>query len=108
MPTTPSTSWPSGPTTTRSGSTASRTAIETRIANGELIRADTLEDLADQLGIPADTFTKTIERYNTMYTTGVDRDFDVPKNYLSQVKTAPFYAYAARVPRCHRICSACM
>lgn len=67
--------------------------IETRVANGELLRADTLEDLADQLGVSADTFVKTIERYNTMYTTGVDRDFDVPKNYLSQVKTAPFYAY---------------
>lgn len=72
---------------------AAAAAVATAAAGVATARADTLEDLADQLGIPADTFTKTIERYNTMYTTGVDRDFDVPKNYLSQVKTAPFYAY---------------
>jgi len=67
--------------------------IEARIANGELVRADTLEGLAEALGIPADQFVATVERYNGMREAGYDRDFDVPTQFLSQVKTAPFYAY---------------
>ena len=32
--------------------------MEKRIESGELFKADTLEDLADQLGIPADKFCR--------------------------------------------------
>ena len=66
--------------------------MEKRIESGELFKADTLEDLADQLGIPADKFAATVERYNSMYDAGEDSDFDVPAQFLSKVQTAPFYA----------------
>ena len=67
--------------------------MQARIDAGELIKADTLEELAEALGIPAETFVKTVERYNSMAEGGADRDFDVPEQFLSQIKTAPFYAY---------------
>ena len=54
--------------------------------------ADTLEDLADQLGIPADNFVATVERYNEMCAAGEDKDFGVPERFLAAVEEAPFYA----------------
>lgn len=66
--------------------------MKSRLEKGDLLKADTLEDLAKQLGVPADTFTKTVERYNSMAEKGQDTDFDVPAQFLSQIKTAPFYA----------------
>ncbi|MCL2632865.1 MAG: FAD-binding protein, partial [Coriobacteriia bacterium] len=55
-------------------------------------KADTLDDLANQLGIPADRFKATVDRYNSMLPQGEDIDFSVPPRFLSEVKTAPFYA----------------
>lgn len=66
--------------------------METRLESGELFKADTLEDLAQQLGVSADEFVASVERYNSMDEKGEDTDFDVPAMFLSQVKTAPFYA----------------
>jgi succinate dehydrogenase/fumarate reductase flavoprotein subunit len=66
--------------------------MEKRIASGTLFKADTLDDLASQLGIPADNFKATVERYNSMTDLGEDLDFAVPTQFLSKVQTAPFYA----------------
>ena len=60
--------------------------------NGMLVKADTLENLAAQLEVPADTFKATVERYNSMAEGGEDIDFEVPTQFLAPVKTAPFYA----------------
>lgn len=66
--------------------------ISTRLEDGSLFMADTLEDLASQLGIPADTFKKSVEGYNEAYEKGVDTRYDVPAKFLSEIKTPPFYA----------------
>lgn len=66
--------------------------MEKRLEAGELFKADTLDDLASQLGIPADTFKASVERFNSMAQAGVDTDYDVPEMFLSEVKTPPFYA----------------
>lgn len=66
--------------------------MEARLESGELFKADTLEDLASQLGIPADTFKASVERFNEMAQKGEDTDFDVPETFLSEVKNPPFYA----------------
>ncbi len=62
------------------------------IEAGNLIQADSLEELAEAIGVPAETFTATVERYNSMAAAGEDTDFDVPENFLAPVQTAPFYA----------------
>lgn len=66
--------------------------MEKWLGNGMLVKADTLEDLAAQLDVPADALKATVERYNSMAETGEDVDFGVPEQFLAPVKTAPFYA----------------
>ena len=66
--------------------------VEGDVKNGNTIVADTLEELAEQLGIPADTFVATIERYNEMVEKQFDDDFHKPVEFLYPVKEGPFYA----------------
>ena len=58
---------------------------------GYLQKADTLEELAEKLGIPADAFVKSVERYNELCAKGVDEDYGKEKHRLTPVDTAPFY-----------------
>lgn len=66
--------------------------MEKRLESGELIKADTIEGLAEKLGIPVDKFVATVEHYNSLYDAGEDSDYDVPAQFLSRIQTAPFYA----------------
>lgn len=54
-------------------------------------RCDTLDELADELGIPADNLKKSVERYNEMVAQGVDTDFGKEAKYLAPIDTPPFY-----------------
>lgn len=58
---------------------------------GYIVQADTIEELADKLGIPADTFAATVARYNELADKGVDEDFGKEGYRLSKLDTAPFY-----------------
>lgn len=57
-----------------------------------VFKADTLEELANALGIPADEFMKTIERYNELCAGGGDLDFGKSTNCMIPVDQTPFYA----------------
>jgi succinate dehydrogenase/fumarate reductase flavoprotein subunit len=61
------------------------------LAQGYLIKADTLEELAEGLNIPADEFVKTVERYNELCAKGVDEDYGKSAHRMTPVDTAPFY-----------------
>jgi len=45
------------------------------IADGELVVAKTLEELAEKMGVDKDTFLATVERFNGFAREGVDHDF---------------------------------
>lgn len=64
---------------------------EELIEAGYLQKADTLEELAEKLNIPADNFVATVERYNELCKKGVDEDYGKEKHRLTPVDTAPFY-----------------
>ena len=66
--------------------------VEGDINNGNTIVADSLEELAEKLGIPVDEFTATIARYNELVEKGFDDDFHKPVEFLYPVKDGPFYA----------------
>jgi len=57
-----------------------------------LIRANTLEELADRMGLDPKVFTATVKRYNRFCENGKDEDFGKPAKNLHAIKTPPFYA----------------
>lgn len=77
------------------------------IDSGFVFRGKTLNNLAKQIGIDADSLTKTVERFNTMARRGKDDDFGrgenkydrffaddgiEPNSDLTPIERAPFYA----------------
>lgn len=62
-------------------------------AKAQCVSADTLEELAEKLGLPADALVATVERYNEFCDKGVDEDFGKNPKYLFPVRKAPFYGY---------------
>lgn len=65
--------------------------VNQRIEDGLVVKADTLEELAEQLGIDAENFVATCERYNELYDAGNDKDFGKEPFRMSAMKKAPFY-----------------
>ena len=63
-------------------------------------QADTVEDLAAQLGIDAGNLQATLDRYNSLVAAGEDTDFHKSAEYLKPVETAPFYAYDFSLAMC--------
>lgn len=68
--------------------------MQTFLETGGLVKGDTLEELAANIKVPADTFVATVKRYNQMVDKGVDEDFGKRERYLTptSVKVGPFYA----------------
>ena len=69
-------------------------SVEGQVEAGLVMKADTLEELADKLGFEGDakeTFLATCERYNEMYDAQYDEDFGKPSCRLSELRTPPFY-----------------
>ncbi|MCC8100317.1 MAG: FAD-dependent oxidoreductase [Clostridiales bacterium] len=64
---------------------------EALIEDGYLQQADTLEELAEKLNIPADTFVTTVERYNELCYNGKDEDYGKEAHRMTPVDTAPYY-----------------
>ena len=60
-------------------------------AEGYIVRADSIEELAEKLNLPVDTFVKTVERYNELAAKGEDEDFGKEAYRLSTLDTAPFF-----------------
>ena len=57
---------------------------------GLIVKADTIEELAQKLGLPVEQFKATVARYNELYDKQVDEDFGKEAFRLSQLRTAPF------------------
>lgn len=54
-------------------------------------RADTVDELADQLGIPADSLKKSIEKWNSYCASGVDSEYGVGAKNLHPIDTPPYW-----------------
>jgi succinate dehydrogenase/fumarate reductase flavoprotein subunit len=55
-------------------------------------KADTIEELAALIKVPADTLKKTVDRYNVMCDAKSDTDFFKEPVFLTPIKKPPFYA----------------
>ncbi len=68
-------------------------AIESYDAQGLLTSGNTPQELAQKLGIPADTFAQTIETYNQYQKNGNDLDFARKGNEMPRaLEKSPYYA----------------
>ncbi|MDR1190013.1 MAG: FAD-dependent oxidoreductase [Bifidobacteriaceae bacterium] len=77
--------------------TGLQTELDEAIAEGEMAwRADSLEDLAKQIGLDPEVFKATVDEYNEFAANGDDPLFFKDAKYLRPVKTAPFYAVEMR------------
>ena len=68
--------------------------IDGYVENGIIMKADTLDELADKLGFTGDakqTFLATVDHYNDLADAGEDPDFGKMPERLSDIRTAPFY-----------------
>ncbi len=65
--------------------------FEKQLADGTIIKADTLEELATKIGVDPVTLKDTVDRYNEMCEKGEDTDYFKPVYYLHPIKTPPFY-----------------
>ena len=69
--------------------------LEATIAEGgvQVYKADTLEELAEMIGVPVDTFLATVEKYNADYAAGNgDTVYGMPESDMIPLLLAPFYA----------------
>ena len=76
---------------------ASQEHIDACVADGSLLKADTLEELVEQMGVPKEKALATIRRYNELARKGVDEDFGKRADRMFPLEKAPFYADKLRM-----------
>jgi fumarate reductase flavoprotein subunit len=71
--------------------------IDDHIARGEMVKADTLEALAQRIGVPPANLKGTVERYNAFVEKGKDEDFFKDIKGCKPITKGPFYAAFQKV-----------
>lgn len=68
----------------------------------DTFRADTIEELAEKLGLPVEATVASFKRYNELCEAGEDLDFGKKPQYLHKFVTAPFWGIRRHI-RCSSI-----
>ena len=71
----------------------SQTMFDEAMASDAGVQADTIEELAEKMGVPVEEFCATIERYNELAKKGVDEDFGKRADRMFAIENPPFYGY---------------
>jgi len=79
--------------------------LDDAIAQGIAYKADTLEELAEILGMDPAVLTGTVANYNAACEAGVDEEFGKPAEYLDAIGEGPYYAIVG-APYCYTTCGA--
>ena len=66
--------------------------LDAAVDGTEVVKADTIEELAALMGVDADTLVKSVETYNTACATGNDAEFGKDASNLTAIDAAPYYA----------------
>ena len=74
-------------------------AWDAKVAAGSMYKADTLEDLAAQMGVDYEGLQASIDRYNELCDAGEDVDFHKRTELMVPIRTAPFYGYRNGAPK---------
>jgi fumarate reductase flavoprotein subunit len=73
-------------------------AVDELVSAGKIIKSDTLQGLAQRLGVPPANLLGTVERYNGLVEHGFDDDYLKPAKSLRSIARAPFYAFDMHLP----------
>ncbi len=68
----------------------------------DTFRADTIEELAEKLGLPVEATVASFNRYNELCDAGEDKDFGKDPAYMHKFVTAPFWGIRRHI-RCSSI-----
>ena len=66
-------------------------SFERGLGRGVIVFADTPEELAAKMDVPADVFAATLARYNELAASGRDEDFGKRKELLFPLDSPPYY-----------------
>jgi fumarate reductase flavoprotein subunit len=66
--------------------------MDAAVEAGSVLKADTIEALAEAADLPVDAFTATVARYNELVDKGSDDDFGSAIIAYNGIKDPPFYA----------------
>ncbi len=69
-----------------------RAVLEQNIKDGLAFQANSWEELAAKMNVPAEALRKTVARYNELVKKGVDEDYGKRKELLFPIEKPPFYA----------------
>jgi fumarate reductase flavoprotein subunit len=74
-------------------------SIKEGFAKGDryMFKADTLEELADKIGVNKKNFIETVKKYNESCEKGVDLDFFKRKDALVSINKPPYYAFFGKL-----------
>lgn len=73
----------------------SRKTVMKGIETGDAFKADTIEELAQKMGVPVDAFVETVKKYNAFVDARNDADFGRKEHNLKKIEKAPFYSCLA-------------
>lgn len=79
--------------------------IDIAMEAGYIHKADTLEELAEIIGVSAENLVKTVENYDAACKAGVDEEFGKPAEQLVAIGEGPYYAVEGR-SACFSTCGA--
>jgi fumarate reductase flavoprotein subunit len=72
-------------------------AIDDHVQRGDMLKAESIEQLGQRIGVPPANLRGTIERYNAHLATGVDADYLKDVSGVLPLANPPFYAAAMRL-----------
>jgi succinate dehydrogenase/fumarate reductase flavoprotein subunit len=71
---------------------------EESIKAGEMVKTETIDELAQKLGLPAAPLKATIEKYNKFCKTRIDEDYGKRPGLLIPVERPPFFGETSKSP----------
>ncbi|MCL6477380.1 MAG: FAD-dependent oxidoreductase [Peptococcaceae bacterium] len=69
-----------------------KAVLRNNLKNGTVVQADTIEELAGKMNVPASNLKATVARYNELVKKGRDEDFGKRAELLYPIEKPPFYA----------------
>ena len=71
---------------------AQQIVLEGEVESGQTLKADSLKQLAEKMGVPPENLEATVARYNELCDLGKDLDYGKRPEVMGKVQDPPFYA----------------